>query len=73
MSVRRKIEHGGWIWDVDTRFHARPGLVVPEVALADEPRETGLADGIRDAVACRSRHGSGDRIHAPDGDGQEVA
>jgi len=73
MSVGREIEHGGWMWDVGTRFHAHPTLIVPEVAWADEQRVNGLADGIRDAVACQSRHGSVDRIHAPDGDGQEVA
>jgi len=33
---------------------------------------TGLADGIRDEAGYDSRHGSVDRIHAPEGDWQKV-
>ena len=72
MSVRCKIKHGGWMWDVDTRCHAHPRPIVPEVAWADEQRETGLSEGIRDEVACRWRHGSVDRIHAREDGWQKV-
>lgn len=70
MSVRREIEHGGWVWDVGSGFRAHPGLIVPEVAWADEHRVTGLADGIRDEVAYDSQHGSVGRIHAPEATGR---
>lgn len=62
---RRRIEHGGLVWDVDEFVGDNQGLVIAEVELADERQEVTLPDWVGDEVTDDSRYFNANLVRHP--------
>lgn len=55
-KIRRKVEYGGLIWEVDEFLGENAGLVVAEVELTDENQAVGLPEWVGEEVTGDRRY-----------------